>query len=74
MTTTTSVARTLSSAVARAARAVRWYLTNLMGDSAYATYAEHARRTHPGEPVLSEREFWRRRYAEQDADPGARCC
>lgn len=61
-------------AVARAARAVWWYATNLMGESAYATYVEHHRRTHPGEAPLNEREFWRKHYADQDANPGARCC
>ncbi|RQP12391.1 MAG: putative selenoprotein [Microbacteriaceae bacterium] len=31
-------------------------------------------RVHPGEDPLDEREFWRQRYAEQDADRGSRCC
>jgi len=58
----------------RAARGVRWYVTNLMGDTAYATYVAHQRATHPDAEPLTEREFWRARYAEQDADPGSRCC
>lgn len=61
-------------ALTAAARAVRWYATNLMGETAYATYVEHHRRTHPDSEPMSEREFWRRRYAEQDANPGSRCC
>lgn len=61
-------------AVGRVLRAVWWYLTNLMGESAYATYVEHLRRTHPGTEPLTEREFWRKHYADQDANPGARCC
>ncbi|MDF2920039.1 MAG: small protein [Microbacterium sp.] len=32
-------------AVLRAARAVHWYVTSLMGDNAYATYLAHQRRT-----------------------------
>ncbi|NED69061.1 YbdD/YjiX family protein, partial [Streptomyces sp. SID10244] len=40
----------------------------------YARYLEHAARTHPDRPPLSEREYWRHRYAEQDRNPGARCC
>lgn len=64
----------VSAAAVRAVRSVWWYLTNLTGETAYARYVEHHRRGHPGEQPLSEREFWRRRYAEQDADPGARCC
>jgi uncharacterized short protein YbdD (DUF466 family) len=47
---------------------------SVLGDTAYARYVEHLRRTHPGEPVPTEREYWRQRYAEQDAHPGARCC
>lgn len=61
-------------AITRAARAVRWYVTSMMGDTAYAGYVEHRGRTHPGSPVLSEREFWRERYAREDANPGSRCC
>lgn len=61
-------------AFARAGRAVRWYATNLMGETAYATYVEHHRRTHPDSEPMSERAFWRRHYADQDANPGSRCC
>jgi uncharacterized short protein YbdD (DUF466 family) len=42
-----------------------------MGDTHYQRYVEHRQRTHPGEPVLSERNYWRERYR---AEPGARCC
>lgn len=62
----------VSSSVTRAAKSVRWYVTNLMGDNAYATYVAHQARTHPGAPVMTEREFWRKRYADQAAEP--RCC
>lgn len=55
-----------------AARGVRWFFTNLMGDNAYATYVSHQNATHPGEPVMSEREFWRQRYQAQASEP--RCC
>lgn len=61
-------------AVARGARSVWWYLTALMGDTAYRTYVEHHRAVHPDEEPLTEREFWRQRYADQDANPGSRCC
>ncbi|WP_269085899.1 YbdD/YjiX family protein, partial [Mycolicibacterium elephantis] len=50
------------------------YVGDLMGDTHYRRYVEHRRRTHPGEPVLSERDYWRMRHAAADADPGARCC
>ncbi|MFE6233970.1 YbdD/YjiX family protein [Cellulosimicrobium sp. NPDC057862] len=67
-----------TSAVARRVRdgvaAVRWYVRQVMGDDAYATYAAHQRAVHPGGVVMTEREFWRMRHAEQDANPGSRCC
>ncbi|AZG48698.1 YbdD/YjiX family protein [Gordonia insulae] len=58
----------------RGAAAVSWYVGSVMGDRDYRRYVDHTARIHPGEPVLSEREYWRRRYAEQDRNPGARCC
>lgn len=53
---------------------VRWYVRQVMGEDAYATYAAHQRAVHPGGVVMTEREFWRVRHAEQDANPGSRCC
>ncbi|HXB85375.1 YbdD/YjiX family protein [Mycobacterium sp.] len=55
----------------RIARAICWYWGTVMGDTHYRRYLDYRRRTHPGEPVLSERDYWRERY---HADPGARCC
>ena len=55
-------------------RQVRWYVGALMGDDHYRRYVEHRRRAHPGEPVLTERDYWRARHQAADADPGARCC
>jgi carbon starvation protein len=46
----------------------------LMGDSHYQRYLEHRRRSHPGEPVLSERDYWKARHAAAETNPGARCC
>ncbi|WP_205739819.1 YbdD/YjiX family protein [Georgenia sp. SYP-B2076] len=63
-----------SSAAGRALGAVRWYITTVMGDHDYARFVAHQQRVHPGAPVPTEKEFWRRRWAEQDANPGARCC
>ncbi|NDZ93990.1 YbdD/YjiX family protein [Streptomyces sp. SID6673] len=60
--------------VRRGWQAVSWYVGSVMGDRDYARYLEHAARTHPDRPPLSEREYWRHRYAEQDRNPGARCC
>lgn len=47
---------------------------DLMGDTHYRRYVEHLLRTHPGEPVLSEQDYWRMRHAAADANPSARCC
>ncbi|HME48242.1 YbdD/YjiX family protein [Mycobacterium sp.] len=59
---------------ARIARQIRWYCGALMGDAHYQRYLEHRRRAHPGEPVLSEREYWKMRHAATDSNPGMRCC
>ncbi|HLT59904.1 MAG TPA: YbdD/YjiX family protein [Microlunatus sp.] len=58
----------------RAWRAVRWYVTAVMGDNAYRVYLDHQRAHHPGEPVLSERDFWRSRTDDQERNPQGRCC
>ena len=58
----------------RIGRQIRWYVGELMGDSHYRHYAEHRRRLHPGEPVVSEAEYWRMRHRESAAHPAARCC
>jgi uncharacterized short protein YbdD (DUF466 family) len=42
-----------------------------MGDNHYRRYVAHRQDAHPGEPVLSKREYWKMRYA---VDPGERCC
>lgn len=42
-----------------------------MGDNHYQRYVEHRRRRHPGQPVCSERDYWRMRHAASDANPGA---
>ena len=60
--------------VAQVARHIRWYFAALMGDSHYQRYLEHRRRSHPGEPVLSERDYWKARHAAAETNPGARCC
>lgn len=64
----------VAAGLVRGARAVHWYVTSVMGDRDYERFVAHQRRTHPGLAVPSEKEFWRQRWAEQDANPGARCC
>ncbi|WGD37020.1 YbdD/YjiX family protein [Lysinibacter sp. HNR] len=60
--------------VRRALRRLVAVVHDLTGEGAYLLYCEHHKRTHPGQPVLSERDFWRERYLEQGHDPGSRCC
>lgn len=55
-------------------RGILWWIRSVMGDLDYARYVEHTRRNHSDAPLLSEREFWRRRHAAADNNPGARCC
>lgn len=62
------------SRLARAWRAVSSYVTAVMGDQDYARHVAHLRRTDPGARVPTVGEYWRARYASQDANPGSRCC
>lgn len=59
---------------ARVARQIRWYVGTLMGDTHYQRYVEHRRRSHPGEAVLSEREYWKMRHHTTETSPNPRCC
>jgi uncharacterized short protein YbdD (DUF466 family) len=45
-----------------------------MGDNHYQRYLIHRRRDHPGEPSLSEAQYWRMRHKQTETNPGARCC
>ena len=60
--------------VREALRGVRWYLREVSGESAYDRYVAHVRRLHPGQPVLSRRDFERWRQDDRDRNPRARCC
>jgi uncharacterized short protein YbdD (DUF466 family) len=46
-----------------------WYLREVMGETAYDHYLDHRARAHPGEPVLSRRDFEQCR-----TKPNVRCC
>jgi uncharacterized short protein YbdD (DUF466 family) len=59
---------------AEIASQIGWYWGALMGDSHYRRYVEHRRRTHPREPILSEREYWRMRHDAAESNPNPRCC
>nr|WP_082569952.1 YbdD/YjiX family protein [Mycobacterium sp. Root135] len=62
----------LTSRVTRTGRQIGWYCSTLMGDNHYRRYVAHRSRTHPGEPVMSERDYWRMRYRTSAVEP--RCC
>ena len=74
MSMLTDAATTLLAQAGRVGRGIRWYMSHLMGDSAYATYVAHQRRNHPDQEPMTERQFWRDRMDAQDRNPGARCC
>ena len=46
-----------------------WYVKAVMGEDAYDRYLSHRNRTHPGEPVLTRREF-----EQEKTKPNVRCC
>ena len=53
---------------------VYWYVAEMLGENAYHHYVEHLRAHHPEAAITSEKEFWRHKWAEQEKNPGARCC
>jgi uncharacterized short protein YbdD (DUF466 family) len=53
---------------------VRWYLREVSGESGYDRYVAHMRREHPGQPVMSRRDYERRRQDQREESPRARCC
>jgi uncharacterized short protein YbdD (DUF466 family) len=66
----------LRSGLLRAASAVRWYVRELLDESAYERYVAHARSHDPSVSVPSRREFERMHTDRQESDPSAgfRCC
>ena len=57
-----------------AVRSLSWYSATLMGDNHYRRYVELRARTHPGEAVPTEAEYWRMRHDATEANPQSRCC
>ena len=45
-----------------------------MGDTHYRRYVEHRHRSHPGQQLLSEAEYWRLRHRAAERTPDTRCC
>lgn len=48
-----------------------WWWRSVLGDHDYHRYLTSMQRAHPGEPVMTEREFWRHKH---DGEAGPRCC
>jgi len=67
--------------IRRAARSVAWYVKGVMGEDAWDKYRTHHEavhaaggQAHAGEPMMTEREFWRDQTDRQDSNPQGRCC
>jgi uncharacterized short protein YbdD (DUF466 family) len=60
--------------VGRALRFVWWYVREVAGETAYDRYVDHTRHDHPGAPVMSRRDFERRRQDARENQTQARCC
>jgi uncharacterized short protein YbdD (DUF466 family) len=54
--------------------AVRWYVGSVMGDNSYERYLVHHRVHDESAEPMSERDYWRTRYRNQDRNPQGRCC
>lgn len=61
-------------AVRHACGRLAWYVGSVMGDRDYRRYLEHHAAQGGTEPPMSEREYWRDRWAHADAHPEGRCC
>nr|WP_246482938.1 YbdD/YjiX family protein [Brachybacterium halotolerans] len=55
-------------------RGVRRFARGVLGSDAYDRYLHHHRITGCAHAPLSEKEFWRLKYAEQGENPSAGCC
>lgn len=65
----------MSGVVVRERLRTAWRLVReFAGERAYEIYLEHQREWHPGEPVLSECDFWRRHTDARDDAPRVVCC
>ena len=55
-------------------RRIGRFVAGVTGADRYERYVEHLRRVHPERPVPARADFWRAHYAEQERNPGTRCC
>lgn len=52
----------------------RRFVRGILGSDAYDKYLTHHRVTGCAHEPMSEREFWRAKYADEDRNPRGRCC
>ena len=50
------------------------FVSGVTGADSYERYVAHLQRVHPEDEVPSRARFWREKYAEQERNPGTRCC
>ena len=53
---------------------MRRFARGVLGSDAYDKYVHHHRISGCAHPLMSEKEFWRAKYRDQDENPGTRCC
>ncbi|MGO1316781.1 MAG: YbdD/YjiX family protein [Cellulomonadaceae bacterium] len=58
----------------RAWHAVRWYVHELMGDSAYDHYVARHHVDHPDHEPLTAAQWWRAKADAEASAPQTRCC
>jgi uncharacterized short protein YbdD (DUF466 family) len=58
----------------RAVEGIRWYLREVSGEGDYDRYVAHERRHSSDTPILSRRDFERRKTKDREKSPPARCC
>ncbi len=68
------VPKTLRERAVESWKEFRRFARGVLGSDAYDKYVHHHRITGCTHPLMTEREFWRAKYREQDENPGARCC
>ncbi|KNA92772.1 YbdD/YjiX family protein [Gordonia sp. w5E2] len=64
----------MKTGLTHALTSVRWYVQSVMGDRDYDRYLAHHASEHGASAPLTEREYWRQRFADQDRNPQGRCC
>ncbi len=56
------------------AKEIRRFARGIVGSDAYDKYLNHHRVTGCPTPPMSEKDFWRAKYRDQDLNPRSRCC